>query len=586
MKVSTVKEIKLILICFFVVFSMIGIIGEAIAIDYYIATTGSDQNNCSIKLPCKTISYASTKLGAGDTLFVRGGTYYLDSAETVAVAATGSYGNPITIKNYTGETPIFDNGSGSGSLIQVLTVQNRYIIFDGLELQNATGGGISIENAQSITIKNCKFRNLEARSFGAINIRRLDGATSSNFLIENNIFTTIGRSSYITGGLDHSIYISKGTAEVIIRNNYFKNSMGGDAIHIYGGSSPRPHDVDIYNNIFYLTTGGNREAITAYAPSSTEIYNVQIYNNTIYLACSGATTCVGIDFRALSDVGNVAKNNIFYTLSGASVPLRTQGNKIFDYNLYYPSKDSDDDGAHSFVGDPLFVNMGTQDFYVSESSPVINRGVTFGAVTTDFDGITRPQGTAYDIGAYEFTGSTSVTSQYVNSSPVAVIKVNSITGYTVSITDTSTDNAAFPTNAITVNWGDRATSTGNNRATFSHTYTTAATFIITLTARDSEGLYKSALLNVTVPQKVSITAKLSPALTSSATFILKQSGITKATGTGTASYVFSNLNPGTYQVQMYKSGYTFDGNAGTTGSQNPLTVTVGPNKTVTFTHTP
>ena len=169
--------------------------------------------------------------------------------------------------------------------------------------------------------------------------------------------------------------------------------------------------------------------------------------------------------------------------------------------------------------------------------------------------------------------------------PITASFTTSISLYTVSLKDTSTATA-FPTNAVTVQWGDGMSSTGNAGGTLSHTYATAGTFNIAYTVHDTSGAYNSKTTTVTVPQKVSVTAKLSPALTSSASFILKQNGITKATGTGTASYVFSNLNPGTYQVQIYKKGYKFDGNAGTAGSQNPVTVTVGPDKTVTFTHKP
>ncbi|MBI5099721.1 MAG: hypothetical protein HZB30_10845 [Nitrospirae bacterium] len=173
-----------------------------------------------------------------------------------------------------------------------------------------------------------------------------------------------------------------------------------------------------------------------------------------------------------------------------------------------------------------------------------------------------------------------------NLAPTASFTSN-ISLFTVSLTDTSTDDTPFPANAVTVTWGDGgASSTGNAGGIVSHTYATAGTFNIVYTVRDAGGLYSSTITTVTVPQKFSITVNLSPALSSNATFILKQSGVTKATGAGTSSYVFSNLNPGTYQVQMYKSGYTFDGDPVTAGSQNPVPATVGPNQTLTFTHTP
>ena len=171
--------------------------------------------------------------------------------------------------------------------------------------------------------------------------------------------------------------------------------------------------------------------------------------------------------------------------------------------------------------------------------------------------------------------------------PPAASFTSSISSYTVTLTDTSTDDAAFPPNAVTVTWGDGgSSSTGNAGGSLSHTYATAGTFNIMYTIRDAGGLHSSTPTSVTVPTKSSITVNLSPALSSNATFILKLNGVTKATGTGTASYTFSNWNPGTYQVQMSKSGYTFDGDPVTAGNQNPVTVIIGPDKTVTFTHTP
>lgn len=163
---------------------------------------------------------------------------------------------------------------------------------------------------------------------------------------------------------------------------------------------------------------------------------------------------------------------------------------------------------------------------------------------------------------------------------------SSISLYTVSITDTSPKDAIFPANAVTVKWGDGTSSRGDAGATISHTYATAGKFHIVYTIKSTGGLKSKATTTVTVPERFSIIVGLSPALSGNAKFILKKNGTTKATGTGTASFVFSNLKPGTYQVKISKSGYIFDGDDVTAGNQNPVPVTVGPKQTVTFTHTP
>jgi hypothetical protein len=78
------------------------------ASDKYVSTTGSNSNSGTISSPYLTVSYAVAQLSAGDILHIRGGTYYESGGVTVSVS--GTFGNPITIQSYTGETAIIDSG--------------------------------------------------------------------------------------------------------------------------------------------------------------------------------------------------------------------------------------------------------------------------------------------------------------------------------------------------------------------------------------------------------------------------------------------------------------------------------------------
>ena len=67
---------------------------------------GDDTNAGTQQAPCKTVTHGLTKLKPGDTLVLRGGTYY----ECVVIKSSGAPGKPITLRSYPGEVAIMDGG--------------------------------------------------------------------------------------------------------------------------------------------------------------------------------------------------------------------------------------------------------------------------------------------------------------------------------------------------------------------------------------------------------------------------------------------------------------------------------------------
>src|SRR5262249_21017807 len=60
----------------------------------------------------------------------------------------------------------------------------------------------------------------------------------------------------------------------------------------------------------------------------------------------------------------------------------------------------------TYNGNPNFLNAAANDFHLTASSTLaVDHGTTLTAVSSDFDGVLRPQGGAYDIGAYQYTSS-------------------------------------------------------------------------------------------------------------------------------------------------------------------------------------
>ena len=54
----------------------------------------------------------------------------------------------------------------------------------------------------------------------------------------------------------------------------------------------------------------------------------------------------------------------------------------------------------------VFRNVVANDYHLSATSPAIDNGMSVTDVTTDIEGNSRPQGSGWDIGAYEYTPST------------------------------------------------------------------------------------------------------------------------------------------------------------------------------------
>jgi hypothetical protein len=224
-------------------------------------------------------------------------------------------------------------------------------------------------------------------------------------------------SPYTNDGRGGSIFISSNldaanpTKNIYIHDNYFHDGSQNDFIYIGDGYSYET-DVYIYNNIF--KGGTNTRPPLVMNAGAKDIY---IYNNVAYQ--TGSTTSMLMTFgNPNSDAIRhiYSKNNIFFGKSGQAFFANEyySGESFIhsEYDLFY-----DPDGSTSvpsgsgitvtnaITGDPLFINPGNLDLHLQSGSPAIDTGASdvSSLVTADYDGIPRPRGSAYDIGAYEFS---------------------------------------------------------------------------------------------------------------------------------------------------------------------------------------
>lgn len=138
--------------------------------DYYIAPDGDDETgDGSIDHPWMNLQHAVNQVKPGDAIICRGGRYHFTARDgsgklTVRIKTSGTADAPITIRNYDGETPIFDfeqqlidcgrDRSKVGD--RGIHLTGDYWHLYGLHITHAADNGIKLEGSHN-RIERCEF---------------------------------------------------------------------------------------------------------------------------------------------------------------------------------------------------------------------------------------------------------------------------------------------------------------------------------------------------------------------------------------------------------------------------------------------
>ncbi len=353
---------------------------------FYLAPGGSDNAAGTSAAPWGGLAKANAALSAGDTLFLKNGTY---AGSGITWTRSGTAEKPIVIRAAAGATPIFD-GKGADWL---LLINAKYLSFEGMELTGYGSWGFQVaDNSDHVSIRQCHLHHILAADNAAIVTRNC-----GDILIEGCLFEAMGRGLDKTA-YDHAVYNSEGSHDIIIRSNTFRDNFAGPAINNY--HEPSPHHVFIYNNLFVMTKGAERSGIYA----GTGAHDIFVYNNTFYAEAAGSVKCYAVTLNAGAGT-NAVVNNIFYSEGGGEALIGATGDQV-DYNAYFPERDAEDKGGHSYAADPVFVTTG-KDFHLTPLSPACNRGFPLPLFATDMEGKPRPT-SVWDLGAYQIGDGTAL----------------------------------------------------------------------------------------------------------------------------------------------------------------------------------
>lgn len=363
----------------------------ALAADRYTSSTGSDTaNNCgNMTLPCNLANgfaneMAQVTAANGDVLYLCIGA--CDGSGTGEVATTfdsslytvpagTTFANALTVKAYPGEVVtiraawFFTNAS--------------YVIFEGFKISAANTGGNGPVAMLNTSVHHIRFVDMEIS----------DGAMSNievGFGSHHNEFINVNSHTCGTSLLHHGIYVFENGDDTLIDGGQY-HDCAGSGVQTYSGVSgpnrPIVRNTRMYNNgvgsfasgvngLYYnnlVYDNDGQGFSTRFGLSSTNKY----YNNTVV---NNGENCLDNDG---TDRGHQARNNICWANGGGISGTFTLGINLFV--------------------DPLFTNEATKDFTLTDTSPALNTCATLTEVPDDLLGVLRPQGSAYDCGAYEKT---------------------------------------------------------------------------------------------------------------------------------------------------------------------------------------
>ncbi len=347
---------------------------------YYVdAAVGNDGNPGSSTRPFATLQKAADVLNPGDGVLVRDG-IYTGGDMIVNINRSGSAANFIVFRAEHRGGAIIDgqnNTSGTG-----IEIGGSNVWVEGFEVRNTNHYGIEANGGSHVVVAHNHIHDVgrycTGTSEGIVGI----SAYADNLIIEQNLVHDVGRFAPGEQGCnpgndywqnhDHGIYQGVGD-NLVVRNNVFYNFTHGWAIQRYGSSVD---GVYILNNTFAFPNP-NKDGQIIIASGTT---NLVIANNIFYQPTTAGVWFDGGGFGTVT-----VSNNLTF---GGSVTTGSTLGITYSANL-------DNTG-------PKFVNAAGLDFHLQAGSPAIDAGITLTNVTNDFDGVSRPQGPRFDIGAFEF----------------------------------------------------------------------------------------------------------------------------------------------------------------------------------------
>lgn len=351
----------------------------------FVSTTGDDTTgNGSFNKPYKTITYAISKATAGQTIYVRAGTY----TENIVFNKSGEEDKYITLRNYPTEIAIVDC---AGKTVEAVVDfnSNSYIKVIGLELCNLTQKsdavfGVFARGGESnLVIANLNIHNINGKSASAghangIKIVGLDTTKPcQNILIQNNHIhdCVCGWSEALTVTAN-SQYI-----DVVGNTVHDNGNIGIDIAGNFGDCTEASLDharyVYVAENEVYNCNSGNADCAGLYVDgASNVIFNRnKSYNNQVGLELGSEESATNEEWLPHN---NLAINNLIYNNSVRQVGMggysaeagKTINTFLWNNTIIHPADGTDvaismNSGENYSIVNNIIISLGTWNYLIN-----------------------------------------------------------------------------------------------------------------------------------------------------------------------------------------------------------------------------
>ena len=309
-------------------------------------------------------------------------------SNTVVGGTFGGYGGGVYAgRAVTVTNSDFENNQCAGSFctagglyaFQTLTANDT--VFKDNSAINGVGGIYVVGGAALINDRLENNQGVGLDSDGAVSAT--DTVVSDN----QNSGMRVRSATLVRGRFENNQSIDVMAKTLTLTGTQFGGNIAGRAVYLNNFGTPS--DSRIVNALF----AGYGVAVFMDSPSS----SVAILQSTMAVKDFSPSTAI------VANQGTVVVTNTI-VVSHTTGIKQISGTVHEDYNLFFGNatnlSGTISGGTHDVFGDPNFANPAINNYHIISPSAAIDAGVN-ADVTTDLDGIPRPVGAGYDIGAYE-----------------------------------------------------------------------------------------------------------------------------------------------------------------------------------------